>query len=1087
MEQRYVLGLDIGIASVGWAVLALNEEDEPYRIIDLNSRIFPKAENPKDGSSLAAPRRNARSMRRRLRRRRHRLERVRALLIRTGVLSRDALKKLYDQPVTDIYEIRYEGLQRKLTPDEWSRVLLFFAKHRGFKSNRLAESGNDEEGRVKDAVRANKELLADYRTVGELLFKNEKFKDHKRNKADDYRMTVSRDMLADEIKQLFESQRAFGNRCADLDTEVQYTKIFWSQRNFDEGPGGASPYGGNLIEKMIGKCTLEGDEKRAPKASYSFMRFNLLQKLNHLQIKENGLKRSLTLEERQKLEKLAWQSPTLTYDRLRKELGLREIERFNDLIYSQDIDKTEKRAKFNYTDAYHAIRKVLDKKENGYIDRFSPDALDAIGYAFTVFKNEKKLKEYLLAHGITTEDSILLLENLKTFRKFGHISIKACRKLIPYLEQGMIYDKACQAAGYDFQGGNGEKRKFLSGYMEDVREIPNPVVKRAITQTTKVLNALIRRYGSPVEIHVELARELARNFDDRKRMNRKMDENREVNERIRKELIENGLAQPNGLDIVKWKLYKEQQGVCAYSQQPFDLERLLHDPKYAEVDHILPYSRSFDDSYANKVLVFTAENRHKGNKTPLEYMADDEKRINAFTTWVQYSIRDFRKRQNLLRKNFVDEEQEWKDRHLNDTKYISRLVYNLLREHLEFNPFRTRRKRHVLAVNGSITAYVRKRLGISKIREDGDLHHAVDAAVIACVTQGMVNQVQEYSRARELWERVHEDRFPEPWQGFRRELDARVSHEPAAKLRAMRVKNYTEEDLKEVKPIFVSRMPCHTVRAGAHEETIRSSKGLADGLIIQKVALPKLKLTNDGMAIKDYYNPDSDKLLYNALLTRMQECKKKGEKPFDVPFYKPRADGSPGPLVKKVKIVKKTDAYVKVNGGKGVADNGDMLRVDVFYRAEGRGKGYYLIPIYAADVVKEELPNKAIVAHKPYEAWIDMKSEEFLFSLYQNDLIYIESEKGVDLNSVSKINDNKKMSVKIKERAMFGYYQGVNRSTSAITIINHDNTYQQTSLGVRNIKKIKKMQVDVLGRIVEAPNEGRKDFKRMKRDPHAKV
>ena len=84
---------------------------------------------------------------------------------------------------------------------------------------------------------------------------------------------------------------------------------------------------------MIGKCTLEGDEKRAPKASYSFMRFNLLQKLNHLQIKENGVKRSLTLEERQKLEKLAWQSPTLTYDRLRKELGRREIERFNDLIY----------------------------------------------------------------------------------------------------------------------------------------------------------------------------------------------------------------------------------------------------------------------------------------------------------------------------------------------------------------------------------------------------------------------------------------------------------------------------------------------------------------------------------------------------------------------------------------------------------------------------------------------------------------------------------------------------------------------------------------------------------------------------------
>ena len=308
---------------------------------------------------------------------------------------------------------------------------------------------------------------------------------------------------------------------------------------------------------------------------------------------------------------------------------------------------------------------------------------------------------------------------------------------MPYLEQGLTYDKACQAAGYDFQGGSGEKRKYLSGYMEEVREIPNPVVKRAISQTIKVLNALVRRYGSPVEIHVELAREMARSFSDRRQMEKQMNDNRSANEQVRKELIENGLQQPNGLDIVKWKLYKEQQGICAYSQKPLDVYRVLHDPKYAEVDHILPYSRSFDDSYANKVLVLADENQRKGNRTPLEYMAGDEERVNSFKAWVS-SIRDFRKRQNLLRKNFDKEEQEWKERHLNDTKYISRFVYNLLQDHLEFESFKTNRKRHVLAVNGAVTAYVRKRLGINKIRENGDLHHAVDAAVIACVTQGVV-------------------------------------------------------------------------------------------------------------------------------------------------------------------------------------------------------------------------------------------------------------------------------------------------------------------------------------------------------------
>lgn len=1085
MEQRYVLGLDIGIASVGWAALALNEQDEPYRILDLNSRIFPAAEVPKTGASLAAPRRMARSTRRRLRRRRHRLDRTRALLVRAGVLSKDELKALYDKPVSDIYAVRSEALQRRLTQEEWARVLLFFAKHRGFKSNRLAEAGNDDEGRVKEAVKANKELLADYQTVGEMLFKDEKFKEHKRNKADDYQMTISRDMLAEEIRRLFAAQRDFGNVYAESDIEEQYEKIFWGQRNFDEGPGGNSPYGGNLIEKMIGKCTLDEQEKRAPKASYSFMRFNLLQKLSHMQIKENGLKRSLTLEERKKLEQLAWQSPSLDYSRLRKELGLHDTERFNDLIYAQDVEKTEKKAKFNYTEAYHEIRKVLDKKEKGYISRLSPDELDAIGYAFTVFKNEAKVRDYLLSRGIVEDIIELLLEKLKTFRKFGHISVKACRKLLPYLEKGLTYDKACKEAGYDFQGVSGEKRKFLSGYMEEVREIPNPVVKRAISQTIKVLNALVRRYGSPVEIHVELAREMARNFNDRRQMEKQMNDNRSANERVRKELIENGLLQPNGQDIVKWKLYKEQQGVCAYSQKPFDIARLLHDPKYAEVDHILPYSRSFDDSYANKVLVLTEENRHKGNRTPLEYMAGDESRINDFETWVKSSIRDFRKRQNLLRKNFKAEEQEWKERHLNDTKYISSFVYNLLRDHLEFSPFKTGRKRHVLAVNGAITAYVRKRLGINKIRENGDLHHAVDAAVIACVTQGVVNRVEEYSKARELWTDAHKDKFPEPWLGFRSELEARVSNDPAGKLKAMRVKNYTEEDLQTVKPVFVSRMPNHTVRAGAHDATIRSPKKVEEGIIIQKVPLSKLKLTKDGMAIENYFNPSSDKLLYDALLSKLQRFKGKGDDAFAEPFYKPRSDGSRGPLVKKVKIFKKSDSYVKVNDGKGVADNGRMLRVDVFYRAYGKGKGYYLVPIYAADAIKKNLPMKAIVAHKAYDEWIEMRGEEFLFSLYQNDLLYVKSEKGMDFNLISQ--DNHKLPSKIKEKEIFVYYQMTDRSTASFTAINHDNVYKQRGVGVRNLNIMKKMQIDALGKITEFPKEERKEFKNMKRDPHAKV
>lgn len=1086
MEQRYIVGLDIGIASVGWAALALNDKDEPYRILDMNSRIFPEAEQPKTGDSLAAPRRQARGVRRRLRRRRHRLDRVRRLLVREGVLNKAGLTALYEKPVTDIYAIRYEGLERRLTSDEWARVLLFFVKHRGFKSNRLAEIANDEDGQVKEALKANTELLAGYRTVGEMLYKDVKFQGHKRNKMADYQMTVSRNMLLEEIQQLFVAQREQNNVHATKSFEEKYVEIFSSQRNFDEGPGGDSPYGGNLIEKMIGVCTLEraNGEKRAPKASYSFMRFSLLEKLSHIRLTANGTTRSLTDEERSRLEQLAWQSPSLTYAHLRKALGLQETERFNDLYYSKDTAETEKKAKFSFTAAYHEIRKALDKLEKDYIKKLSPNELDVIGYAFSVFKNERNLRSYLLNNGITENVCSTLLDNLKPFRKFGHISVKACRKLIPYLETGMTYYDACKAAGYDVLGKNGCKEKFLSGGMEEVREIPNPVVRRAISQTIKVLNALIRRYGSPVEIHVELAREMARSFQDRKDMHNKMENNRKANEQIIKELRENGLLQPNGLDIVKWKLYKEQQGVCAYSQKTFDVERLLHDGKYAEVDHILPYSRSFDDSYTNKVLVMAGENQHKGNRTPWEYMRDNEEKWTSFACWTNTAIRDFRKRQNLLRKNFCSEEKEWKERHLNDTKYISRFVYNLLRNHLEFNPFMGGRNRHVLAVSGGVTAYVRKRLGINKIRANGDLHHAVDAVIIACVTQGMVNIIEQYSKAKELWEISAKEPFPEPWIGFRKELEARTSDNPAEALRRMRCKNYSEEELQALKPIFVSRMPRRKVRAAAHEETIRSAKHLDEGFTVVKKKLSDLKLTKDKMAIEGYFNPSSDTLLYQALLERLQKFDGKAAKAFAEPFYKPKADGTPGPLVRTVKIKTKSVLQVDVNKGKGVTDNESMVRVDIFYRAEGKRKGYYLVPVYVADTIKDELPIKAVTKGKAYKDWDEMKPDEFLFSLYKDDLLLVRSVKDIELSFLGKKGELGNFLPTYKTREFLCYYQGTNRGACSITICNQDNTYAKESMGIKTLALLKKMQVDVLGQVSEAPAEKRQGFKQMKKDPH---
>ena len=1092
-ELKYVVGLDIGITSVGWATLLLDSQDEPVRILDLNSRIFDKAEVPKTGASLAAPRRMARGVRRRLRRRKFRLHRVRQYILRHHILDKAGLECLY-KPKTDIdiFALRTAGLDRLLEPEEWARILLYMAKHRGFKSNRKSASDASDDGDMLDAIRKNKEVLSKYRSVGEMFDKDEKFSDHKRNKGGSYEFTVARSMLVDEIKLLFEKQRDFGLAFAEKDAEEEYIELFSAQRNFDEGPGGDSPYGGNQIEKMIGLCTFEGKngEKRAPKASYAFMATNLWQKINQIRIIEKGTERPLTAEEAGKIDEKAWKKEAMTYKDIRSEISLGDEASFKGLPYKwteTDKEETESKVKFSLVKEYHTLRKVLDKVEKNRILQLSHDDIDNIAYIFSVYKNDDKIREALEETDLDSKDIDVLIEHLGTFSKFGHLSLKACYKILPYLEQGMVYSDACTAAGYDF-------RKSAQGSIAD---IPNPVVKRAISQTMKVLKAIKQKYGCPpVEIHIEMARELAKSFDERQKMTKSIEENQSHNERIKERLQkEFNVPYPSGQDIVKLKLYEEQNETCAYSQKHIDAAKLFHDPNYAEVDHIIPYSRSFDDTYNNKVLVLTAENRQKGNRTPMEYLSGDEARKKQFVAWVKSDIKKPRKRENLLREKFTaDAENDWKARHLQDTQYISRFMLNYLQNNYELTPGNTDRRRRIIPVNGAVTAYVRKRLGISKIRENGDLHHAVDAAVIAAVTQGVVNSVSKYSKRHELQYHVDEHGncvdlvtgelmgdafkenhkikgFPEPWAQFRAELEARVSENAAEAIRILNLPTYSPDE--EIKTPFVSRMVRHKTTGQAHEDTVRGKSNVADNVYVKKVALTELKL-KDG-EIEGYYNPSSDRLLYEALKKRLEQFGGKGKDAFKEPFHKPKADGSTGPIVKKCKVLDKINLAVQVHGGKGATANanGSMIRVDIFKVQEKNGKhSYYSVPIYVADTVKAELPKKAVY-RRPYDEWPEMKEADFAFSFYPNDVVYIGG-KEIKMN----IMPGCTLATENHVKNDFFYYKGLDIATGAMIVINHDGTYKQRGVGIKQLPLIEKYEVSVLGDLVKAPYRQRETFKR---------
>lgn len=1078
MQWPYGIGLDIGVASIGWATVALNEKAQPCGFIRLGSRVFKRAEQPKTGESLAAPRREARSMRRRLRRKALRKQDFYKLLEKNHLSSKEELTQLFAAGgLEDIYALRTRALDEAITSQELARILLHLLQRRGFKSNRRADKSK-EDGALLQAVTQNRLRMQEngYRTVGEMLHKDPLFAVCKRNKGENYLSTVSRDEITNEVQLIFAAQREKGQAWATPELEAEYLSILLRQRSFDQGPGGNSPYRGGWVER-IGPCTLLPEEKRAFKNTYSFERFTLLQKINHIRVQESGQTRALSDEERQKVIDLAHRVKTVPYARIRKELKWPQEIRFTDVRYDVDAapEAAEKKYKLPVMKGYHALRKALGAQQA------TLPLWDDIITILASHRDEDVRKKLLEEKGLTSEqiETVLGLD----FSGVGHISLKACQMLEPWLMQGLVYDKACEQAGLNFHGhGNTEKTSKLPASAPELEDITSPVVRRAVSQTIKLINAIIREMGQPpVWIHIELARELSRTFEERRKDQKSMEDNAKQNERLMQEIRDTfHKLNPTGQDLIKYRLWKEQDGICAYSQKSIAAERLF-EPGYAEVDHIVPYSISFDDSRSNKVLVMAAENRQKGNRLPLQYLQGE--RREKFIVWTKSQVRNYRKQKNLLRETLSEEEQNgFKQRNLQDTQYMARFLLNYIRDHLAFADHPAAGKQRVMALAGAVTSHLRKRWGLTKVRADGDLHHALDAAVIACATQGMVQQISgyyhriegEYQQSPDGTYSVHTrtgERFPAPWPHFRDELIQRLSQQPQQNLMQWNPVFYSNFDVESIRPVFVSRMPQHKVTGAAHKETIKSPKALQDGLLVVKHPLTDLKLNKKTGEIEGYYQPSSDKLLYEALRAQLLKFDGDGKKAFTEPFYKPKADGTPGPLVRKVKLYEKASLCVPVHGGNGAADNDSMVRVDVFFVP---GDGYYMVPIYVSDTKKKELPNRAVVAHKNYAEWKEMEERYFLFSLYADDLIEVARKKIMPFTIV---NSDSTLPTAYETTHEIVYYTGLDISSGNIKVTTHDNSYSLRGLGIKTLKTLQKYEVDILGNVREVKKENRQSFR----------
>jgi len=1098
--MKYTIGLDLGTTSIGWSVI----NNDSNRIEDLGVRLFESAENPKNGESLATPRRDARSMRRRLARRGYRLQKIKDIFINHQLLTAEDISKIL-LTLNDPYLIRSKGLDEILSNRDLFVAVYHLAKRRGYKSNRKKITEVDTEGKaVLSGIENNRKDLekSGCRTVGEFLNKlRQEGGSEVRNKPGMYAHSFDRGMLEAELVLILDKQVVLGNK--SVTDKLRYELVGYSDTKKAVGVFNFQrPFAsGDQIKKLVGSCTFEKNEIRAAKATYSFQYFNVLQRLNSIEVLNRDLgTRKLNDEERRIVLDKILDTKSVKYGQIKKWLNLSENDRFNMVTYfvsrkeleagiteSLQKDECEKKSKFPSMTDHFSIKKLVLESDEVFWNNLQQNirALDLIGEALTLYKTDEDIIKSL--HLIKLEDGsgipAVVIDALLSlsFSKFGHLSIKALNRLIPLLETGMRYDEAVSTIS-EYKERFAFRDIKLKPISADNHSLTNPVVRRSISQTIKVVNAIIDKHGSPSEVHIELGRELAKNFKDRKKEEKDNLDNRVKNELALKHIQELFPSQiPTGQDIIKYKLWSEQSCKCGYSGEPID-DRRLFENGYVEIDHILPFSRSFNDGFANKSLVLKRENQNKGNRTPYEYMGANPERWKNFETNVTaMTALSRKKRDNLLTKKFVADDLT--TRTLNDTRFLARYLKNYIENTLEFAKD-SEKKRRVYTVNGMATAYVRKRWGFSKVREESSKHHALDAVVVAVMTPSVVQKVMDYAKRGEIsaylqshktatntelvevseselqeakaYLQRHESKFnfPEPWEGFHHETIARVGNNPALDIenRHKDIYGYKNvSDFSNLKPIFISKMPRRKVTGQVHLETLRSPKNFDNQ--VSSVRIPLTSLTTDRLVNEGRY---LDPKLYTALKLKLDEYSGDGKKAFAEPFYKIQKDGTRGPVVRSVKLQNNTQkSGILINDGNALVDRASMVRIDIFSKPNKNLKDeFYFVPIYAHHVVAKELPDRVCSPGKHESDWTKLdKTFNFKFSLYPGDLVQI-----------TKKNENS-----------LGYYIKAGISVASLVVATHDKS-SESNIGIKTLDKFDKYVVDVLGNYSLVKGEKRLKF-----------
>jgi len=829
--MSYRLGLDIGSTSIGWCMIRLNKEipPQPIAIIKMGVRIFPDGRNPKDGSSLAVTRRAARAMRRRRDRLLKRKNRLMSALINLGFFpvdaeSRNALTNL------DPYVLRRKGLDAALTPPEFARALFHINQRRGFKSNRKTDKGASDTGALKGAIKLVREkLIADgSRTIGEWLAKRHEMKESVRARLRGsgskavYDFYIDRAMIEAEFDALWKKQAELQPQIFSEEKRAELKDILLFQRP--------------LRPVKPGRCTLLAHEERAPLALPSTQQFRIFQEVNNLRLlKENLAEQSLTLEQRDLIVDLLNKSKEVTFTAIKKALKLGGTAKFN--LEDAKRDKL----KGNATSVLLAKKDFLGDAWT----QLSLQQQDDLVQRLITEQSESKIISELEKEFSIDEERAERIANAALPDGYGSLCRKALDKVLPELKKAVVtFDKAVIAAGFEHHSAishsqqTGEVLSALPYYGEALQrhvsfarenpkndeerygKIANPTVHIGLNELRKVVNRLLERYGHPTEVIVEVARDLKQSKKVRDEINKDQAERQKQNDQFRAQIKDLLGSEPKPQDIQKMRLWMELNKSdaanrrCPYTGEQISIEMLYSDA--VEIEHILPFAITLDDSLNNKTVSLRRANRDKGNKTPYEAFGHSPDGYDFQTILERAKLMPKEKAKRFAEDGYqrwLKEDDGFLARALTDTAYLSRIAKEYLSLICPHN--------NVRAIPGRMTAMLRGKFGLNALlsgnaekNRDDHRHHAIDAAVIAITDQGMLGRFAKASAdAREAQLNRLIKSMPMPWPSYR------------------------EQVARSVENVIISFKPDHGYQGALHNDTTYGLR--AEGKVIHRVPLDK--------------------------------------------------------------------------------------------------------------------------------------------------------------------------------------------------------------------------------------------------------